>query len=141
MLYYVYFSNAGIPETGLTVNWEYLVTAENGTDKSGSAPSITEVGGGWYKFAITFGTAPWDGAGEDLVGVIDGGADLEDVDRYKPVCITLRGLALARIAHKAVQNKSSGDIEIYSTDGNSKEMKLQMSDGESEISRLPTGAD
>lgn len=97
MLYYVYFSDGGVPETGLTPTWESLVTAENGTDKSGSAPAITEVGVGWYKFAITYDAAPWDVETEDLVGVIDGGSSLVDADRYKPISITKRGLGLNAI--------------------------------------------
>ena len=140
MLYYVYFSDVGIAKTGLAPAWEYLKTAQNATDKSGSAPSITEIGGGWYKFNITLGTAPWDVTTEDLVGVIDGGSSLSDVDRYKPVCITLRGLGLARIAHKGVQTKSTGDIDIYATDGSTKELKLGMTDSASEITRAPGAA-
>ena len=137
LLHYVYFADAGVPKTGLSPDFEYLVTAENGTDKSGSAPTITEVGGGWYNFEITFGSAPWDVTTEDLVGVIDGGSSLADVDRYKPVAITLRGLGLARIAHKGVQNKSTGDIDIYATDGSDKVLKLDMTDGSSTITRSP----
>ena len=140
MLYYVYFSDGGSPKTGLSPDWESLVTAENGTDKSGSAPTITEVGGGWYNFEITFDTAPWDAETEDLLGVIDGGSALVDPDRYKPVAITLRGLALARIAHKAVQDKGTGDIDIYQTDGSSKEMKLAMTDANDDLTRNPTRA-
>jgi len=140
MLYYVYFSDAGTPKSGLSPDWESLKTAENGTDKSGSAPSISEIGGGWYVCDITYGTAPWDVATEDLVGVIDGGSSLSDVDRYKPVCISLRGLGLARISHKGVQNKSSGDVEIYATDAVSKEMKLDMTDSAGEVTRSPAGA-
>lgn len=97
MLYYVYFSDGGVPKTGLTPTWESLVTADNGTDKSGSAPVVTEVGGGWYKFTIVYGTVPWDVTGEDLVGVIDGGSSLYDADRYKPISITKRGLGLNAI--------------------------------------------
>ena len=138
MLYYVYLSNAGAPATGLTPDWEHLVTAENGTDKSASAPTITEIGGGWYHFDITFGTAPWDVTGEDLAGVIDAGATLSGNDRYKPVMITLRGLGLARIAHKGIQTKSTGDVDIYATDGATKEMTLDMTDGVSTITRAPT---
>lgn len=145
MLYYLYVSNAGVPETGLVagndIAWESLDTAENGTDKSGSAPSFTEIGGGWYAFDITFGTAPWDVTTEDLVGVIDcdtdGDAGLADGDRYKPVCISLRGLGLARIAHKGVQDKSTGDIDIYATDGSTKEMQLDMTDAADSITRNP----
>ena len=142
MLYYVYFSDEGSPKASLSPDWDSLITAENGTDRSGDKPTITEGGGagnggGWYKFDITFGTAPWQTETEDLLGVIDGGSALGDADRYKPVCITLRGLGLARIAHKGVQNKSTGDIDLYATDGTSKEMKLDMTDGSSEITRTP----
>jgi len=140
MLYYVYFADGGVPKAGLSCTWEHLVTAENGTDKSGSAPSITEVGGGWYKFDIKYGTAPWDVTTEDLVGVIDGGSALYDQDRYKPVIISLRGLGLVRVAHKGIQNKSSGDVDIYATDGSTKEMKLDMTDDSDTISRNPTAA-
>jgi len=138
MLYYVYFSDGGVPKIGLTPSWKTLNTAENGTDKCGSAPTINEVGGGWYYFKIVFGETPWDIIEEDLVGVIDGGAALGAMDRYKPVCLSLRGLALARIAHKGVQSKSTGDIDIYATDGVNKELVLSMSEGEGEISRIPT---
>ena len=140
MLYYVYFSDQGLAKTGLSCTWEYLLTGENATDKSGAAPSITEVGGGWYKFDITFGSGCWDVTTEDLVGVIDGGAALDNIDRYKPVCISLRGLGLARIAHKGVQSKMTGDIDIYATDGATKELKLEMADGSETISRNPTAA-
>ena len=140
MLYYVYFSNAGSPKTGLTPDWESLKTAENGTDKSGSAPTINDLGGGWYAFEITYGMAPWDVTTEDLVGVIDGGADLADPDRYKPVCVSLRGLGLARIAHKGTQNKLTGAIDIYATDGVDKELKLEMTDSAETITRNPVTA-
>jgi len=140
MFYYVYFSDAGQPKGGLSPTWESLVTAQNGTDKSGSAPTISELGGGWYKFDITFGAGAWDIITEDLAGVIDGGSGLVDIDRYKPVSITLRGLGLARIAHKGVQDKSTGDVDIYATDGVSKEIKLDMTDSSSAITRNPTAS-
>ena len=140
MLYYVYFSDAGVPKTGLSPDWESLKTAENGTDKSGSAPTISEVGGGWYAFDVTYGTAPWDVTTEDLVGVIDGGSLLVGVDRYKPVCISLRGLGLARIAHKGVQDKLTGAIDIYATDGADKELKLEITDSAETITRNPMTA-
>ena len=141
MLYFVYFSDAGSPKTGLSPDWESLVTAENGTDKSGSAPTVTEVGGGWYVFEITYGTAPWDVTTEDILGVIDGGSSLVDTDRYKPVCVSLRGLGLARIAHKGVQDKPTGAIDIYATDGADKELKLEMTDSAETITRNPVMAD
>ena len=140
MFYYVYFSDAGQPKDGLSPTWESLITAQNGTDKSGSAPTISELGGGWSKFDITFGAGAWDIITEDLAGVIDGGSSLVDVDRYKPVSITLRGLGLARIAHKGVQDKSTGDVDIYATDGVSKEVKLDMTDSSIAITRNPTAS-
>ena len=142
MLHPVYISQNGEPKTGLSPDWESLLTMENATDKSGSAPAISEIDGGWYKFNITFGTAPWDVTTEDLVGVIDadpsGSTGLIGSERYIPVTISLRGLSLARIAHKGVQTKSSGDIDIFQTDGSTKEMKLNMTDSSSTISRVPT---
>jgi len=129
MLYYLYVSNAGVPETGLVAGsdivWESLDTGENGTDKSGSAPAIVEIGGGWYSFDITLGTAPWDVETEDLVGVIDcdtdGDAGLADADRYKPVAITLRGLALARLAHKRTYTLATKIEQLLATDGSTAE--------------------
>ncbi len=125
MLYYVYFSDAGTPKTGLTPTWEYLRTAgATNVDKmdiiepyDDECP-IAEIGGGWYSFDITYGNKPWDLTTEDLVGVIDGGSTLADAaDRYKPVVISLRGLALARIAHAGIQDKQSGAVTIYKTAG------------------------
>jgi len=140
MLYYVYFSDGGTPKTGLTPTWESLLTAEDGTDKSGSAPTISEIGGGWYGFEVIYGVAPWNVATEDLVGVIDGGSALADADRYKPVALTLRGLGLARIAHKGVQNKATGTITIYATDGVTEELNLAMTDAAGAITRTPGAA-
>jgi hypothetical protein len=144
MLYYVYITQNGIPKTGLSPDFESLLTAQNGTDKSGSAPTINEVGGGMYNFDVTYGSAPWDVTTEDLVGVID--ADPGDsegmagAERYIPVVITLRGLALMRIAHKAEQSKSTGTITIYAANGTDKEMELTMAEGASTISRTPGAA-
>jgi hypothetical protein len=143
MIYPVYITKDGAPMTGLAPNWEGLRTLGNGTDKSGSAPAVSEAGGGWYKFDITFGEAPWDVITDDLVGVIDadptGSVGMSDAERYIPIEITLRGLALARIAHKAAQDKATGDIEIYQTDGVNKEMKLNMTDDNAVITRSPVG--
>lgn len=76
---FVYFCDAGVAETGLTLTWEYLKKA-NGDDVS-PAPSFTEVGGGWYKYTadVPSGDVAW-------AGVVDGSATLAaDEDRYKPV--------------------------------------------------------
>jgi len=144
MLYYVYITQNGIPKTGLNPNFESLLTAENGTDKSGSAPTVNEVGGGLYNFDITYGSAPWDVTTEDLVGVVD--ADPTDAEgmsaseKYVPVVITLSGLALARLAHKAEQDKSTGTITVYAANGTDKEMELTMAEDSSVISRIPGAA-
>lgn len=129
MLYYFYVSNAGVPETGLVagsdIAWESLLTAENGTDKSGSAPAAVEIGGGHYYIDITLGTAPWDVTTEDLVGVLDcdtdGDAGLADADRYKPVSITLRGLALARLGHKRTYTLATKIEQLLASDGSTAE--------------------
>ena len=72
----VFFADAGVPTTGLTLTWESLKKVSDGTDFT-PQPTFTEIGGGWYKFDI----AP----DERLVGVIDGGVTLNDTDRYVPV--------------------------------------------------------
>ncbi len=141
MLYYVYVSDAGVPRTGLTLQWRSLYSARSGTDKTGSAPAINEIGDGWYGFDIIFGKAPWDLTDEDLVGVIDVGTELIGLDRYRPVAITLRGLGLARIAHKGSQNKINGQIDIYATDGITKELTLEMNDQSDSIIRNPRPAE
>jgi hypothetical protein len=150
MLYYLYVSNAGVPETGLVAGedivWESLYSGTEGTTKTGT--SIVEIGGGWYYFDITFGSPPWDSITEDLVGVIDcdtdGDAGLANTDRYKSVLITKRGLALARIAHKGIQTKATGDVVIYGADDSTEEIKLDMSDVDGLITRdiiSPTARD
>lgn len=63
----------------MTPTWSSLLKED------GSAftpqPSISEIGGGWYKFTAPVTT-------ENLVGVIDGGATLNDVDRYVSADLT-----------------------------------------------------
>ena len=146
MEYFIYATEAGVPKTGLSISWASLTDSgglcgggsEAGTDKSASAPTIYEVGGGFYKCDIAYGSAPWDTVTRELLGVLDLGSSLAGADRYRPVVITLRGLGLARIAHKGVQNKTTGDIDIYATDGSSKEMTLDMTDAADAITRNPS---
>lgn len=74
--YTVYFADAGVAKTGLTLTWEYLKQTDGGGDE-GSPPAFTEVGGGWYRFTYS--------PTENMVGVIDGSATLtSDADRYVP---------------------------------------------------------
>ena len=77
--YEVYFSNAGVPATGLTLTWESL-TQRDGGGAEGSQPTFTEVGGGWYRFSYS--------PTESMVGVIDGSDTLDDADRYVPCKFT-----------------------------------------------------
>jgi hypothetical protein len=117
MLYEIYFTDGGVPKTGLTPDWESLLTVEvPGVDKSASAPAISEIGGGKYLFEITFGTAPWDDKTTDLTGVIDGGSSLVGGDRYKPVSFSLRSLALARLTHER-DWAPDGTERVYGVDG------------------------
>jgi len=135
MEYSVYFSSGGVPATGLTLAWETLVTSTNGTDKSATAIGATEAGGGWYTFEVDFGSAPWDVTDEDLLGVIDGGATLANIDRYKPVAITKRGLGLVMLAHKGIQTKSTGDVVYYDQDDATAAFKADMTNAASTITR------
>ncbi len=114
MVFKVYIADGAGPKTGLSPTWEYLL-ALDGVDKSGAAPGISEIGGGWYKFALTYGTAPWDVA--DLVGVIDAGSGVLDAQRYIPVSISLRDMGFAFLTNKRQQQITSGIIEVLDDDG------------------------
>ena len=114
MTFKLYIADGCGPKTGLSPSWESL-KAIDGTDRSGSAPSISEIGGGWYKFSQTYGTAPWDV--NELVGVIDAGGSLLDAQRYIPMCVSLRDMAFAFLANKRQQTITNGLIEILDDDG------------------------
>lgn len=60
------------PITGLTPTWNSLLKVSDGTDFT-PQPSITEIGGGKYKFTIP---------STQVCGIVDGGVALSDVDRY-----------------------------------------------------------
>jgi len=127
MQYLVYFEDGGTPKAGLTPSFTTLA-ATDGTDKVGSAPTITAISNaaGWYEFDIKFGTAPWDLITEDLVGVIDGGSTLASGERYKRVAITKRSLALAKIAHDCEQVKATGVTTVKSHDGTVDEFDIAL---------------
>jgi len=134
-----YVSKDGQPLTGAAaeMNFEYLKTI-SGVDKSVSAPSISEIGGGWYKFSVAYGTAPFEAG--DLVGVIDadknGSNLLANAERYIPVEARLDFYSLLRSIWKMTQDKLTGDMEIKNSSGNTI-LKLDITDGESEITREP----
>ena len=134
-----YASKDGCPLTGAAgeMNFESLRKLD-GTDKSGDAPSISEIGGGWYKFSIAYGTAPFDAG--DLVGVIDadkaGNNNLSDVDRYIPFEVRLDFYALMRLVNKMSQDKLTGDMLVKDGGGNTI-LKLNITDSESTLGREP----
>ena len=137
-----YVSQDGLPLTGATAEMEFesLLTT-GGVDKSGSAPAISEIGGGWYAFDPSYGTAPFDAG--DLVGVIDADKDgdnsLSHVERYIPVEVRLDFYGLSRLVNKMSQDKLTGDMSIKDLAGNTI-LQLYMTDGESTLDRDPGSA-
>lgn len=134
-----YVSKDGEPLTSATaqMDFESLKTLA-GSDKSGDAPTISEVGSGWYKFSVAYGTAPFDAG--DLVAVIDadknGNNKLANAERYIPVEVRLDFYALMRLVNKMGQNKSTGDMAIKNAGGNTI-LQLGITDGESTLDREP----
>ncbi|HIJ67723.1 MAG TPA: hypothetical protein HPP51_05505 [Planctomycetes bacterium] len=137
-----FVASDGAPLTGASAEMDFETLALlDGTDKSASAPAISEIGGGWYKFSVAYGTAPFDAG--DLVGVIDADKDgdnnLADSERYIPVDIRLDHYALKRLVNKSSQNKTSGDVSIKDADGNTV-LTLDFTDGSGSIDRDPAVA-
>jgi hypothetical protein len=79
MIYVVYFSSAGVPATGLTPTIGIYKKVSDGTDVT-PAPTVAEVGGGFYKFSAS--------PGEALLVRLNGGGTLADADKYKVIQIT-----------------------------------------------------
>jgi hypothetical protein len=134
-----YISKDGEPLAGASaeMNFESLKKLD-GTDKSGDAPSISEIGGGWYKFSVAYGSAPFDA--DDLIGVIDADKDgdnnLANSERYIPVEVRLDYYSLMRLVNKMSQDKLTGDMFVKDAGGNTI-LKLDMTDGESALERSP----
>ena len=143
MEYYLYSSDRGSPSIGLSPIWNSLVDSggpcdggnEIGKNRKTYAPTIYEVGGGFYKFDIAFGAVPWIDTTRELLGVIDFGITLGDNDRYKAIVITKRGLALALMAHRGEQNKTTNDVLVYGVDDVTPEVLLQLTDDGTNITR------
>ena len=134
-----YVSNDGEPLPGAVaqMDFESLKTLA-GADKSSSAPTVSEIGDGWYKFSVAYGTVPFDAG--DLVGVVDadknGNNNLANAERYIPIEVRLDFYALMRLVNKMSQNKSTGDMEIKDSSGNTI-LELSIIDGESTLDREP----
>ncbi len=137
-----YVASDGQPLAGAAaeMNFESLKLLD-GTDKSSSAPSISEIGGGWYKFSVTYGTAPFDAG--DLIGVIDADKDgdngLANAERYIPVEVRLDFYALARSVNKMSQDKVTGDMLIKNNSGDTI-LKLAITDSDTLLDREPGAA-
>jgi len=137
-----YVAKDGEPLTAAAAEMEFeSLKTLAGADKSGSAPAISEIGGGWYKFSVAYGTAPFDAG--DLVGVIDadkdGDNDLSNAERYIPVEVRLDFYGLSRLVNKMSQDKLTGDMSIKDGAGDTI-LTLEMTDGEQSLDRVPGAA-
>ena len=85
MIYVLYFTSQGAPKTGLTPS---IITYKKVSDNSdvASPPSVSEIGGGGYKFTAV--------ATEPYFVVVDGGATLVNAERYKVMQLTANDGAL-----------------------------------------------
>jgi len=135
--FYVAFGGEPLTAAADQMEFESLRTVA-GTDKSADAPTINEIGSGWYKFSGAYGTTPFDAG--DLVGVIDadknGTNGLLNTERYIPVEIRLDFYGLARLVNKMSQSKTSGDMLIKDNSGNTI-LKLGITDDDSTLDRDP----
>ncbi len=138
-----YVAKDGQPLTGAAGQMEFeSLKTLGGQDKSASAPAISEVGGGWYKFSATYGTTPFDGG--DLIGVIDadksGTNSLANAERYIPVEVRLDFYALSRLVNKMSQDKLTGDM-LIKNDAGQAILKLGITDGDTMLDREPGVSD
>ncbi len=124
MIYKIYITESGTPKTSLTPTWASLRSID-GTDKSANAPAISEIGGGFYKFELVYGTSPFDVA--ELVGVIDAGSSLVGYERYIPVNISLRDLAAVKLVNKASYDLASGVETIRNDADDGDEISFSLS--------------
>lgn len=134
-----YVSRDGLCLTGAASEMEFeSLKTLGGVDKISSAPAVSEIGDGWYKFNVAYGTAPFDAG--DLVGVIDADKDgdnsMANAERYIPVEVRLDFYALSRLVGKMSQDKVTGDMLLKNASDDTI-LKLAMVDGTSELAREP----
>jgi hypothetical protein len=79
MIYVIHFSANGVPQAGLAPAIITYKTVADGEDVA-PVPEIAAIGGGGYKFSAN--------PGEAIYVEIDGGAGLDNQDRYKVLQIT-----------------------------------------------------
>jgi hypothetical protein len=123
MIYKIFITTDGLPASGLSPVWHSLRTVD-GTDKVSAAPAISEIGGGWYMFEVLYGTSPFDVA--ELVGVIDAGSTLSNYDRYLPVVISVRDLALTKLVNSASYDLVSGVECIRNDADTADELRIEL---------------
>jgi hypothetical protein len=80
MNYVVYFSDGGSPKAGLSPTVDIYIKVSDGSS-AGTAPTVSELSGGFYKFAAT----PTENI---LIRVDSEDTDMADIDRYKVMQIT-----------------------------------------------------
>lgn len=134
-----YVARDGEPLTGASTEMDFEnLKAIDGGDKSLSAPTISEIGGGWYKFSVAYGTVPFDEG--DLIGVIDADKDgvnsLANVERYIPVEVRLDFYALSRLVSNMSQDKFTGDMLLKNDSGDTI-LKLGITDLAATLDRVP----
>ena len=139
--FYVAVDGVGLVGGAGEMEFDGLLTL-GGVDKSADKPLIVEVGGGWYKFSVAFGVAPFDEG--DLVGVIDadknGVNGFLDNERFIPVEVRLDYYALMRLVCRMSQDKLTGEMAIKN-DVDETILKLGLVEGESSIERIPGAAE
>jgi hypothetical protein len=134
-----YVARDGKPLAGSSaeMSFDNLQTI-NGADKSANEPVVSEIGGGWYKFSVAYGSAPFDEG--DLVGVInadkDGTNNLANSEKYIPVEARLDFYALSRLVNKMGQDKFTGDMLLKNESGDVI-LKLDINETDSTLERSP----
>ena len=134
-----YVAKDGQPLMGASTEMDFeSLMAIDGDDKSLSAPTISEIGGGWYKFSVAYGTAPFDEG--DLVGVVDADKDgvnnLANVEKHIPVEVRLDFYALSRLVSNMSQDKLTGDMLLKNDSGDTI-LKLGITDATATLDRIP----
>ena len=134
-----YVSTDGTPLVSAAAEMEFeSLSTLDGTDKTSSAPAISEIGDGWYKFSVAYGSTPFDNG--DLVGLINADKDrdnnLADIEKYIPVEIRLDFYSLARSVYPMSQDKLTGDMEIKNASDQTI-LKLQIEDTNDTVQRQP----
>ena len=104
----IYISADGLAITGLSPTWDSLKKVSDGSDIS-STPSISEVGGGFYKFDADI---PLN---ENWCGVVDAGASLDDVYRYIPVVMGSNDISYNEAVYVTPQYDEDSDTLQFVT--------------------------